>query len=498
MINISDRRECFFDNYLIDESKTTAQKRLHKPTRREVLMEFNDPWEANHASMFSTFFAEGKWHMYYCIENKSQLICYAVSDDAVHWTKPSLGRVAFDGSKDNNILFNPALLEKFEFRGFNNMSVYYDGNPDCPSDEKYKMVAWWMGHASLVLLMSADPINFNKYRLITDDGEFDSQNRAFWSAEHKKYFCYYRGEHAPNETTNPADKSYTNKDANALFDPETYAMRAPGAGTYSLMRDIRVIESKDSVSWSAQKPISFNGNDYQLYHNCVLPYPRAPHIFVAFPLRYVERKAWTKNYDELCGREDRLRRIQTMARFGLAVTDSLFMTSRDGYSFTKYDEAFVCPPAENPDSFVYGDGSVTPTLIEIPSEIPGADNEYMIMVRESFRLTTDSRPKLAKYTIRLDGFVSLHAGGEERRAVTKEFVYDGAELYVNIQTSARGCAYFTLKSGNEVYTSVEVFGNSTNKHVRFEDDEAVKRLCGKAVTLEIRMLDCDIYSIKFE
>ena len=94
--------------------------------------------------------------------------------------------------------------------------------------------------------------------------------------------------------------------------------------------------------------------------------------------------------------------------------------------------------------------------------------------------------------------VPFHAGGEERRVVTKEFVYDGAELYVNIQTSARGCAYFTLKSGNEVYTSVEVFGNSTNKRVRFEDDEAIKLLCGKPVTLEIRMLDCDIYSMKFE
>jgi hypothetical protein len=126
-------------------------------------MELNDPWEGNHASIFSTFFAEGKWHMYYCIENKSQLVCYAVSDDSVHWTKPILGRVEFDGSKDNNILFDPTLLERFEFRGFNNMSVFYDENPSCPPDEKYKMVAWWMGHGSLVFLMSADPINFSKY-----------------------------------------------------------------------------------------------------------------------------------------------------------------------------------------------------------------------------------------------------------------------------------------------------------------------------------------------
>ncbi len=106
--------------------------------------------------------------------------------------------------------------------------------------------------------------------------------------------------------------------------------------------------------------------------------------------------------------------------------------------------------------------------------------------------------KLVKYTIRLDGFVSLHAGGEVKEVVTKEFTYDGENLYVNIATSARGGAYFTLKCGDEQYTSCEMFGNSTNKRIRFEDDDAVRRLSGKPVTLKIEMFDCDIYSIKFD
>lgn len=203
------------------------------------------------------------------------------------------------------------------------------------------------------------------------------------------------------------------------------------------MRDVRAIESDDFVSWSAQKPISFNGADFQLYNNVVFPYPRAPHLFVGFPLRYVERKAWTKNYDELCGREQRLERMKYLARWGLAITDGLFMCSRDGYNFTKYDEAILPPPPENPEAFVYGDGSASPAVIEVPSEIPGADNEYMIIVRESFR-AVEGFNKLVKYTIRLDGFVSLHAGGEEKKIVTKEFIYDGDELYANIATSARG------------------------------------------------------------
>lgn len=45
MININDRRECFFDNFLIDEQKTTAERRIHKPVRKGVILELDKPWE---------------------------------------------------------------------------------------------------------------------------------------------------------------------------------------------------------------------------------------------------------------------------------------------------------------------------------------------------------------------------------------------------------------------------------------------------------------------
>ena len=34
-------------------------------------------------------------------------MCYATSQDGVHWHKPNLGIVEFDGSKDNNIVAHP-------------------------------------------------------------------------------------------------------------------------------------------------------------------------------------------------------------------------------------------------------------------------------------------------------------------------------------------------------------------------------------------------------
>lgn len=498
MINIGKNRECFFDTFLIDEDATTAEQRLHKPVRDKVILELDKPWEGKYNTFFTAFFAEGLWRMYYTstISATEKYVSYAESRDGENWVRPELGIVEFDGSKKNNIILSIEMLKEFEFTGFDNFSVFYDENPRCLPDEKYKMVAWWQGHASLLALFSADGIHFTKPRLVTDDGEFDSQNRAFWSEAHGKYFCYYRGEHEPDESISIVDRSYTDKVANALFDPEKFLLREPGDGTFSFMRDVRVIESEDFLNWSAQKRIVTSGADFQLYNNVVFPYPRAPHVLVGFPLRYVERKAWTKNYDELCGAEHRMKRVKKQARFGLAVSDGLFMSSRDGYNFKKYDEALIPPPAENPEAFVYGDGTACPVLIETPSAIPGADNEYMLIVRESFRAVAGFN-KLVKYRIRLDGFVSLHAGGEVKRAATKKFIYDGSELYANIATSARGSAYFTLRSGDEEYTSVEVFGNSTDKRIRFEDDEAVARLSGKPVTLTVEMFDCDIYSIRF-
>ena len=495
MINIGKKRECFFDDFLLDNENTTAELRLHKPIRRKPILELNMPWESKHITMFTVFFSEGKWRMYYVDEDYKR-VCYAESDDAENWTRPELGIVEVDGSSKNNIIMTKEMFAAFDFCAFDNMSVFYDENPKCPDDERYKMTAMWLGHAALALLTSADGIHFDKCRMITDEGEFDSQNRMFWSAEHGKYFCYFRSEHAPAPTIDMMDQSYTDRVANQLYDPERFLMREPVDKETTFMRDINVAESDDAVNWSHSQRINTTGGDFQLYNNCVFPYPRAPHIFVGLPLRYAERKAWTKNYDELCGREDRLNRMTKSARRGLAISDGLFMSSRDGYNFVKYDEAIMPPPPENPEAFVYGDGTMIPALIERPSEIDGADNEYMIIVRENFR-TARGYSTLVKYTIRLDGFVSLHAGGEKCVVKTKELVYDGSDLFVNIATSARGSAYFTLCSDGEEYRSYEIFGNRCDKRIRFEDDEAVKKLSGKPVTLKIEMFDCDVYSIRF-
>lgn len=497
MINISNRRECFFDSYLIDENKTTAGTRIHHPIKREPVMIYDAPWEGNNSHYQTMLFDGEKYMMYYYAgsKKKSGGFCVAVSKDCMTWERPNCGIVEFEGSKNNNLVTGKDVFEDQSY--FDNFTVFYDNNPSCPADERYKATA--MGMGKLRCFCSGDGMHFRFHSVITDKGEFDSINLAFWDNERKKYFCYYRGEHEPSPDADITIKSYTDKQAAMLFDPVRGAYRDSGDGTVAFTRDIRVIESTDFCNWSEPKMLTSNGPDMQYYTNGVLPYPRAPHIFVAFPTRYVERKSWTPNYDELCGKEERIDKMKTSAREGLALTDCLFMTSRDGYNFTRYDEAFLSPAPECPTNWYYGNCYPATFLLETSSNIPGADNEYSIFCNESdYAIADDHATAFCRFTIRLDGFVSRYAGGDEKLLVTKEFTYDGSILHANIATSARGYAYFTLKCGDEEYTSYEVFGNSVNKRIHFVDADAVEKLCGKPVTLEIRMYDCDIYSIKFD
>ena len=107
--------------------------------------------------------------------------------------------------------------------------------------------------------------------------------------------------------------------------------------------------------------------------------------------------------------------------------------------------------------------------------------------------------RLWRYSLRLDGFVSLHAGAKEKTVVTKPFVYEGKELFINFSTSAWGGMQISLiAEDGRRFEGPEVFGDAIDRLVHFDNEEAVATLCGTPVTLEIRMRDSDLYSLKFE
>ena len=65
MISLGHRRECFFDDYLIDTAKTTAEFRLHEPVRRECVMVHNAPWEGDGCDFHNIVKDGNLYRMYY-------------------------------------------------------------------------------------------------------------------------------------------------------------------------------------------------------------------------------------------------------------------------------------------------------------------------------------------------------------------------------------------------------------------------------------------------
>ena len=89
--------------------------------------------------------------------------------------------------------------------------------------------------------------------------------------------------------------------------------------------------------WSWSDPVALeygDAPDYQMYTNNVQAYYRAPHIFMGFPTRYYER-IWSPCYEQLPDIEWRREASARMVREGTALTDALFMSSRDGLHYRR-------------------------------------------------------------------------------------------------------------------------------------------------------------------
>lgn len=251
---IGSRRELFVDDYLIERLRGVKQQ-LHRPQPRDVALVCDAPWEGN-TSAYYTLFADGdRFRMYYRGEHfdvstqkaaHPEVTCYAESRDGINWEKPKLGLFEFAGSKDNNIVHTES--------GCHNFTPFKDENPNCSPDARYKALAgaskqWGKG---LQAYKSPDGIHWTLLREepVITDGNFDSQNLAFWDAERKCYLDFHR-------------KSRLG------------------------VRDIMTATSSDFLNWTQPVFLEYGSAPREhLYTNAIQPYVRAPHLLLGFPTRF--------------------------------------------------------------------------------------------------------------------------------------------------------------------------------------------------------------------
>ncbi len=477
-LDLGTRRELLLDDYLIGRLAGGAQLRLHHPTPREVSLVMDRPWEGNMSGAFTTVFRDGpRYRMYYKawygeIRNgkfddpRGLNIAYAESADGIHWERPELGLIEFAGSRANNLVLASGDGDPKGVHGF---APFRDDNPRCPPAERYKAVgaSRHIKQAALFGLVSPDGLRWSLLReepLITS-GAFDSQNLVFWDAERGEYRAYVRDFRRG-------------------------------------MRSIRTATSPDFRTWTEPEWLDYPGApEEQLYSNMVTPYHRAPHLFVGFPTRYVERK-WSPAIEALPELAHRRHRATASERYGAAVTDGLFMSSRDGRNFRRWGEAFIRPGLRPQDNWAYGDNYQAWGLVETASDIAGAPPELAMYVSEHY--WRDPGAVTRRFTLRQDGFVSVNAplaGGE---LVSKPLCFGGTRLSLNVSTSAAGSMRVELQSaagqplaGYTLGDCIEVIGDTLDHTVRWAGGSDLRALRGQPVRLRVVLFDADLYSLQF-
>ncbi len=476
-IDIGSRRELFVDQYLV-ERLDGVRLELHRPMRREVVFRTDAPWEGN-GSCYQSVFRDGDlFRMYYRgghhvaskayerEKNSWETLCLAESRDGIHWTRPELDIVEFQGSTKNNLILDSAMVSEIGGSPAHT-AAFKDTNPDCSDEERYKIVIVGSKPRGLYLLVSADGVHFQlkSQQPFTTIGAFDSQNLMFWDSVGKVYREYHR-----------------------QFDQG--------------VRGIMTAASTDPSRFPEPRWLEYPGAVEQaLYTNQIQPYYRAPHIFMGFPMRYNDR-GWSPSMNELPELEERQYRAKQEPRYGTTVTDASFMTSRDGVTFSRWGEAFIRPGPATKDSWVYGDNFVFWGMLPTKSDLEGAPDDISLYATEGY--WEGNSTSFRRYTLRQDGFVSASAGGKGGSLLTKPLVFEGTRLELNFATSAVGSIRVEIQDGAgkpvngfKLADCAEIFGDTITRIVTWKDTQDLSQLSGKPVRLRFDFQDADIYSFQF-
>ena len=476
---MNNRHFCW-DNHLIETSEN-VQIQMHKPEKQNIALICDNLWEGHHNGYPCVLKVGNMYRLYYRAANSfcredgefvelPSVICMAESYDGIHFRKPNVGKHLFNGTRNNNIVVS--LDEHID-----NFSVCYDTNPNCPPDEKFKALSALKD--GLVYFASADGLEFHRKYVMPLHGAFDSYNLTFWDETTQQYFAYYRGYHLPDGTELPKDATPYQQEV--------------------AVRDVRVATSKDFVNWTEYYKIEFEEgqSDSSLYTNQIVKYHRSANTFIGFPTRYVKLASDDPNFKYLPLPDYRAMVIDKFGRSGSSFTDCVIMTSRDGFTFNRRDEAFMTPGIENRDNWWYGDCYMAHGLVETMAEKDGAPNELSFYVGENYRV---KNVHFRRYTLRLDGFFSWYAPYAGGEVLTKPIVVDGDELHINFATAGLSNMQIILcdEDGNELdgYASYKIFGDSVDRPVEF--DRPLSALKGQTVRLKIKLRDAHLYSFVFE
>ena len=230
--------------------------------------------------------------------------------------------------------------------------------------------------------------------------------------------------------------------------------------------------SRDFVEWGDSVDLTYvDSPNEHLYTNAIQPYERAPHILLGFPTRLLNTSQ----------------------------TEPTFMTSRDGRTFHRWDEALI--PVTAPED---RDGNRSNYITWGLVRLPHSDREYSVYATEAYFVAGGPHSRVRRFTYRVDGFVSVRASAQGGHLVSKPLLFSGRKLVVNFATSHQGSLAVELQDaegkpipGFTLADCLPLNGDEIEKTVAWKGGADVSPLAGKSVRLRFDLKDADVFSFRF-
>ncbi|MFA6563932.1 MAG: hypothetical protein WCV00_18670 [Verrucomicrobiia bacterium] len=457
-------RHLFLDPAFVQQT-TNVSLHVNPPQRREIVIRPDKPWEQLMISFYLTVLdEEGKLRMWYICRDKENRpnVAYAESRDGVHWTKPNLGIVEYDGSKENN-LTGLTTFEGVVFR-----------DPNAPATERYAYVThlWTEG---MVRFHSPDGLHWRRDKTPLLRLGADTQNVTFWDERLGKYVLYLRG------WKRAEDKKLYRKVVRTEISNLTSPLDV-GPSRKSLYlwgkEKVPVIGNEFPTVFTADESDPPNSDVYTI---SAQPYPLDPHWYLGFPSMF--------------------QREQRMSDGPLEVQ---FAGSRDGITWHRYDRKPYAPlglaGSESANMTFMGPGLVV-RGDEIWQYGTGFHSKHGDV--EARKRKTDG--VIYRYVQRVDGFVSLDFDVAGGRCVTAPVKVDGSRLLFNVDTGALGQLRVGLLDAEG--KPINDFGvddcklirtNSTHAEVSWAGGGDLAALKDRKVRLTFSGSRAKLYSFRFE
>jgi len=278
LYHVGSEKQLFIDDLFFERQENVSLK-VH-PARKtgEKNLVADRPWETFVINWLTVMADEGRYRMWYeCYDqgytgDQDARYAYAESADGIHWEKPNLGLVEYQGSTDNNLIFDG-------LDGKTTHGACFFKDPTAPPAERYKTL--FLSAHGVAGGYSPDGLHWKAYAqdpILAVPS--DTQQVGFWDSRLGKYVAYCRlwtrgrtigRSESPDFTRFPLAEEVLSCDAQDPPDTDLYnsaALQYPyAANAYFLFTSfydhpsdhlwIQLATSRDGIVWRRPERVPF-------------------------------------------------------------------------------------------------------------------------------------------------------------------------------------------------------------------------------------------------